>query len=428
MSVLTTEEMKFLEKRENQRKEQAKRQAIYRQRQQEKNNEYKVNYNQYMKDYNQKQKEKEQTLKKRLINDKIQMIIPETEELLKAAEYEEVDKRTRRGRQQLRTSIEIKASYETRQKPLKLSTLNTYLRQIKIIHKKLKDKDLSGEVKCELKKLLNNYPKIDEMKIINEMEYLNDAELIISTIKKHYKNANSFKTYLNIIVVVLSHLKSLNKVYQTLTKVNKDVNKQVQDERDENTLTEEERIKIIDLERETIIRNLEKLGNVKEKLIFGLYTLQPPRRLEYRHMKITKEIDESKLRDENYLIISTKPKKFVFNDYKTSGAYNQKIIEVKDELLDNIIDKYIGLEKRNDGEYLISTEKDRRLVIEQSNFSNLLSKIFNKAYGIRTNLDYIRKSHIIHFLKSPKSNKQKKEFAEMMAHSIDEQSKYYKIL
>ena len=428
MSTLTAEEIKFLEKREKQRKEQAKRQAIYRQKQQDKNPDYKANYNQYMRDYNQKQKEKEQALKEGIINDKMPMIIPETEELLKSVEYEEVDKRTRRGRQKIRAPLEIKASYETRQEPLKLSTLDTYLRQIKIIHKKFKDKDLSGEVKAELRKLFNNNPNIDEVKIISEMEYLNDAELILSTIKEHYKNPNSFKTYLNIIVVVLSHLKSLNKVYQTLTKVNKDVNKKVQDERDENTLTDEERTKIIDLAREMIIGNLEKLGNLKEKLIFGLYTLQPPRRLEYRHMKITSQIDPSKLTDENYLIISTKPKKFVFNDYKTSGAYNQKIIEVKDELLDNIIDKYIGLEKRKEGEYLISTDKDRRQVIEQSNFSNLLSKIFKKAYGIKTNLDYIRKSHIIHFLETPKSNKQKKEFAEMMAHSIDEQSKYYKIL
>ena len=272
MTTLTTEEIRFLEKREKQRKEQAKRQARYRQKQEEKDPEYKANYNQYMRDYNKKQKEREQGLKEGLINDKIQMIIPETDELLKEVEYEEVDKRTRRGRQQIRNPIEIKASYETRQEPLKLSTLETYLRQIKIIHKKVKDKDLSGEVKGELKKLLNNDPKIDEEKIINEMEYLNDAELIISTIKEHYKNANSFKTYLNIIVVVLSHLKSLNKVYQTLTKVNKDVNIQVQDQRDENSLTEEERTKIIDLEREIIIVNLEKLGNVKEKLIFGLYT------------------------------------------------------------------------------------------------------------------------------------------------------------
>jgi hypothetical protein len=254
MSVLTTEEMKFLEKREKQRREQAKRQAKYRQKQQENNPEYKANNNQYMRDYNQKQKEKEQALKEGLINDKIQIKIPETEELLKAVEYEEVDKRTRRGRQKIRTPIEIKASYETRQEPLKLSTLETYLRQIKIIHRKFKGKDLSQEVKGEL---LNDNQKIDEMKIISEMEYLNDAELIISTIKEHYKNANSFKTYLNIIVVVLSHLKSLNKVYQTLTKVNKDVNKQVQDERDENALTEEERTKIINLERGIIISERE---------------------------------------------------------------------------------------------------------------------------------------------------------------------------
>jgi hypothetical protein len=112
-----------------------------------------------MRDYNQKQKE--QALKEEIINDKMPMIIPETEELLKSVEYEEVDKRIRRGRQKIRAPLEIKASYETRQEPLKLSTLDTYLRQIKIIHKKFKDKDLSGEVKAELKKLFNNNPNID---------------------------------------------------------------------------------------------------------------------------------------------------------------------------------------------------------------------------------------------------------------------------
>jgi len=159
MSTLTAEEIRFLEKREKQRREQAKRQAIYRQKQQDKNPDYKANYNQYMRDYNQKQKE--QALKEEIINDKMPMIIPETEELLKSVEYEEVDKRTKRGRQKIRAPLEIKASYETRQEPLKLSTLDTYLRQIKIIHKKFKDKDLSGEVKAELKKLFNNNPNID---------------------------------------------------------------------------------------------------------------------------------------------------------------------------------------------------------------------------------------------------------------------------
>jgi hypothetical protein len=40
-------------------------------------------------------------------------------------------------------------------------------------------------------------------------------------------------------------------------------------------------MKIIDIEIESIIGNLEKLGNIKDKLIFGSYTLQHPVRFEY---------------------------------------------------------------------------------------------------------------------------------------------------
>ena len=49
----------------------------------------------------------------------------------------------------------------------------------------------------------------------------NDIEPTINTLRENYKNDNSFKTYLNILVVITSHLTSLNKsVYQTLTKLN----------------------------------------------------------------------------------------------------------------------------------------------------------------------------------------------------------------
>ena len=426
MSALTPDELKFLEKRQKQREQQAKRQSSYRERKQATDPSYKDNYNQYMKDYNQKQKEKEQLLKGVIIKAPLITIQPPND-LIKSVEVPKVDKRTRRGKQQAKAP-EIKPSFENRQEPLKLTTLETYLRQIIIIHKKFKNKDLSQEVKAELRKLFNYNTNIDETKIINEMEYLKDANLILTTVKEHYPNANSFKTYLNIIVVVLSHLKTLNKVYQTLTGVNKNVNKEIQEQRDENTLTDEEKTKIIDFDRPTIISNMEKITNLKEKLIFALYTLQPPRRLEYRKVKITTNNNIDDLNNENYLIISETPKKFIFNDYKTSGAYKQNITEVKDELLNNIIDKYIALDKRKENEYLISTDKDKRQVIEQSNFSNLLSKVFYKAYRVKTNLDYIRKSAIINFLKVPRTNKEKKEFAEAMSHSIEEQSKYYKIL
>ena len=106
-------------------------------------------------------------------------------------------------------------------------------------------------------------------------------------------------------------MKTLNKVYQTLTGVNKNVNKEIQEQRDENTLTDEEKTKIINFDRLTIISNMEKITNLKEKLIFALYTLQPPRRLEYRKVKLTTDNSIDDLANENYLMINSNPKKLM---------------------------------------------------------------------------------------------------------------------
>ena len=69
-------------------------------------------------------------------------------------------------------------------------------------------------------------------------------------------------------------------------------------------------------------------------------------------------------------------------------------------------------------------------MIDQGNFSKLLSDVFYKVYKVKTNLDYIRKSHIINFLDRPNkpTNNEKKDFASLMAQSVSEQSKYYKIM
>jgi hypothetical protein len=72
---------------------------------------------------------------------------------------------------------------------------------------------------------------------------------------------------------------------------------------------------------------------------------------------------------------------------------------------------------------------NKNKVIAEPNFSNKLTQIFQKVYNVHTSLDFIRKSHIIAFLDQPKklSNNDKKQFAEWMAHSTEEQTKYYKI-
>ncbi len=73
------------------------------------------------------------------------------------------------------------------------------------------------------------------------------------------------------------------------------------------------------MDRTLILKHLNSLTNIKYRLIFALYTLQPARRLDWHLTILTIETDEKKLDDENIncLSISPKRKKVIFNNYKT---------------------------------------------------------------------------------------------------------------
>ena len=116
-------------------------------------------------------------------------------------------------------------------------------------------------------------------------------------------------------------------------------------------------------------------------LIFGLYTLFPARKLEWRNVKITTETDINKLKksdDTNFLVISTNPKIIVFNDFKTIKKYGKQDFPIEDKTLNDIIDKYIIANGLGNNDYLFSLLKDKRQVISQSNFSKKVSDVFIK--------------------------------------------------
>jgi hypothetical protein len=140
------------------------------------------------------------------------------------------------------------------------------------------------------------------------MDYLKDIRPTIHTLRSNFPNNNSFKSYLSILTVITSNLPSLKDNYQTLTKLDINVNKTVQDLQDESKLEDYEKDKIIDSDRNIILKklnllsnikdkkhnlkNLNLLSNIKGKLIFAVYTLQPARRLEWRHVVLTTETDK----------------------------------------------------------------------------------------------------------------------------------------
>ena len=198
MSSLTPEELLFLKKYEQQRINHNNRQKLYRVN----NAEHVRNYN---KRYYETKREKLNSIKRKIQKEPIHIDIDEI------ISTPIIDKRTRRGKKQ-KTIIDIKPRYETRGEPLEYSTIDDYIAKANIINKLFNNRNLPADVKAELKKLLNDNKNIDENLILNEMNYINDnIGDTINTLRTHYKNDNTFKAYTNILTVISSHLKTINK-------------------------------------------------------------------------------------------------------------------------------------------------------------------------------------------------------------------------
>jgi hypothetical protein len=78
----------------------------------------------------------------------------------------------------------------------------------------------------------------------------------------------------------------------TLTKLNININKAIQDKRGETQSEEHEKDKIIDLDRNAILKHLNSLSDIKDKLVFAVHTLQLSRRLDWPEVALTRETDE----------------------------------------------------------------------------------------------------------------------------------------
>jgi len=405
MDILTDKEKQFLIKMEQQKLKHNEAQTKYRLKNQDKLKEYNSNYFK-------KKQEQEAEIKSKLLKQEPTKI--------------DIDIITKKEE-----TLDIIPSFKTRKNVLELSTINDYIKKAYIIHKILKNKNLSQNVKNEIYNLLIDNDNINEKLILDEMDYINDdIDKSIYQLRDHYKNDNTFKNYLNILVVITSHFKSIdNNIYQKLTKIVKFINDKIDYSRKNNILDEKDDGKLLDFigNKDVILSNIQKLDNIEDRLIYALYTLQPARRLDYRNMKITIETNDNNLNDINYLKLSNIPYQFVFNDYKTFKTYGKQIIEIDDDLM-KIINLYICIKKLKNNDYLFSLNRNIKEIYDVGGFSNKISKIFKKIHKVSISVRFIRMSWSIYIHDLKISVNDKEKLIEKMAHSYDEdQKKYFKL-
>jgi len=334
------------------------------------------------------------------------------------------NKRTKKNK-----TNEIIPSFKTRDDNISQSSINDYIAKCNIIHRIFTNKTLSKSLKVQLINLFNNND-FDEDLIKSQMPYINDdIETVINTLRTHYKNDNTFKSYLNILVVITSHLKTLDKrIYQTLTKLNIYLNEVITDKRKENKINKEDENKIIDLSITSILTNINKLDNINERLIYALYSLFPARRLEWRLTKLITNNDDNKNDVKyNYLMLKDGKYEIIFNNYKTASTYGRQIFKIDNNELINILNEYINKSKLLNNDFLFSLKTNKQKEISQSNFSQLISNVFKKVYNIPISIRFLRMSHITSYLSTNPTIKQMEILAYKMGHSKEEQGLYKKI-
>ena len=290
----------------------------------------------------------------------------------------------------------------------------------------------------EVGKFKNNLEQLKtELKIFNIYNITNT----INKIKDIYRNTNTLQNKLRPLVNLLARVDSFEKSYQILTNFNISLKNTYIEKREENDDSDEEIQKLSHImklfnpekiiETNNLIQNSSL--NTRDKLLASLYLLIPPRRLEYRFLKLIKDdYDIEKLSNNfNYIVLDNDnlPTEIIFKRFKTAragGKIKRDIYGTQAYELNKYIIKYL-IEYINENDIKIN---QMLFDIPLSTFSKLVSDIMNSLFNYNNiNATTIRKiSAIYNQQNNEKSVKDKRELASQMGHSYTENTMYNKII
>ena len=262
---------------------------------------------------------------------------------------------------------------------------------------------------------LNRLKKNDTL---NKLFLIKDKEDIEKLVVKEFNKCPEtyFKVIVNIIKISYPNNKEIYDFYLELM-----VKYKSKRECNSSKLTKKEKLNWVDLP--IIIKKFEKLYNnkdqlkkkeIKDAVILGLYTLQPPRRNDYSSMKILYEGDDSI--DKKYNYYDIKNKEFIFNVYKTDKTYKQQIIKIEDDRLIELLDILL----KDKPEFLLNRSYDSKA------FNKILTRLSKKHFNKTIGSSLYRKIYNTHNFSEIKDLAEKrKNIATKMGHSIETQDIFY---
>ncbi len=283
------------------------------------------------------------------------------------------------------------------------------------------------DIKLRLNNIFNKIINQDEINFCKKnFGYINVVHFL-KKMQELYPNKNTLKSnlipYVNLLGVMKQYIKRYENIYQLLSRTLIDINKDYEKVRDDNYVSDEDKNKYItDFTYDTIQKNLNKLNDEFDKVIYALYIMIPARRLEYANVYLINKNGKIKDYNKNYLYYfngASNPIYFVFNEYKTSRSMGQQKIDVIPEL-NVVLKNYIKKNKLKNG--------DKLLDVSENYLSKHIKRVFSFVYEEDVNLNIIRRSWATHINNMQISNNEKKELTNQMAHSYEQSQKYKKLL
>ena len=255
----------------------------------------------------------------------------------------------------------------------------------------------------------------------DDFEWTRNTQKVLKAIEEstRWKTKESKQAQVQALSGILSVMSGFEKEYTTYKEASVKGRQSITVDNEKNELTEKEKANMLSWPVFEKVSN--KIKNIDDKTLIGIYTLTNPRRLEYSNMRLAREKTKQDA-DTNYLILTSSgvPKTFVFNNYKTVTKYGTQIITIP-TLLSKLLKEYIKAKGLKNQDSLFPDTISNK-------FGVRLTDTFLKYTNKHVTLNTLRHSRITHIFESGnKTTQTKKEIAYKMGTSLDMLNKYNRV-
>ena len=173
--------------------------------------------------------------------------------------------------------------------------------------------------------------------------------------------------------------------------------------------------------REKLRLSVSNFMEFQDYVIYCLYTLAPPVRVDYSPMEICETMEEAVVSTENCLVIGDGRWQFVFRNYKTASRYGTVVLDVTRELQE-VLQEWL---EYNPGRWLLCDAGGEPLTDKY--LAKKIATVMERATGRPIGASLLRHIYITHKRRGELPLKDQQDMAKAQMHSIGMSQKYRKI-